>query len=65
MRFRIAAINNQIRYGICRYPDNLFLDKKSLIIIITNNIKKRIKINANIFKLNVKNTKDHNKLNIS
>jgi len=61
----MAATNNQIRYGICRYPAVLFLDIKSLIIIITNNISSSIQINANVNNLNLKNTNDHNRLTIS
>ena len=63
--FKIAAINNQIRYGICKYPANLFLERKSLIIRMTNNIKNNIQINTKVNSLNLKNTNDHNKLNIS
>lgn len=61
----MAATNNQIRYGICKYPANLSLDKKSLIMIITNKINKSIQINASVNSLNLKNTNDHNKFTIS
>ena len=65
IKLSIAAINNHIKYGICRYPANLFLDRKSLIIIITNKIKNKIQINANVSNLNLKNTNDHSKLNVN
>ena len=65
IKFKIAAINNQIRYGICKYPANLFLERKSLIISITKSIKNNIQINAKVNNLNLKNTNDHNKLNIN
>ena len=61
----MAAMNSQIRYGICKYPANLFFDRKSLIMIITNNINRRIQINATVNNLNLKNINDHNKLTIS
>jgi len=63
IKFNMAATISQIRYGICKYPANLFLDRKSLIIIITNNIKNNIQISAKVFRLNVKNINDHKRLN--
>ena len=58
----MAAITNHIRYGICKYPAVLFLDRKSLIIIITSNISSKIQINANINNLNLKKINDHSRL---
>ena len=65
IKFNIAAIISYIKYGICKYPANLFLDKNSLIIIITNNINRRIQMNANVNNLNLKNINDHSKLTVN
>ena len=65
VKFRIAAINSQIKYGICRYPASLFFVKKSFIIMITNSINNNIHMNDNVNNLNLKKMNDHNKLTIS
>lgn len=65
VKFRIAAIKSQIKYGICMYPATLFFVMNSLIIMITNNINKSIHINANVNNLNLKKMNDQSKLIIS
>ena len=65
VKFRIAAIINHIKYGICKKPANLFFDKKSFIIIITNKINSKIQMNASVNNLNLKKINDHSRLTIS
>ena len=61
VKFKIAAMINHIRYGICKYAEVLLIDKNSFIIIITNNIKNNIQINASVNNLNLKKINDHSK----